>query len=63
MEIYPVKLEIYDEDMQAAKIETFDCCAAHIEVTMLVNAASWKELSEKIHEALISMKLEGDGKL
>ena len=60
MEIYPVKLEIYDEDMPAAKIETFDNCEAHIEVTMLVNATTWKELSEKIHEALISMKLEWD---
>lgn len=63
MEIYPVKIEIYDDDLPAAKVETFDNCDAHIEVTMLVTAASWKELSEKIHEALISMKLEGDGKL
>ena len=62
MEIYPVKLEIYDEDLPAAKVETFDNCAAHIEVTMLVSAASWKELSNKIHEALLMMKLEGDGK-
>lgn len=63
MEIYPVKLEIYDEDLPAAKVETFDNCDAHIEITMTVNAESWKELSEKIQEALISMKLEGDGKL
>ena len=62
MEIYPVKLEIFDEDVEAAKVETFDNRHAHIEVTMTVNAASWKELAEKIHDALISMKLEGDGK-
>lgn len=60
MEMYPVKIEIYDEDMPAAKVETFDNCAAHIEVTMMVNAASWKELADKIHEALLMMKLEGD---
>lgn len=60
MEIYPVKIEIYDEDLPAAKVETFDSCAAKVEVPMLVSATSWKALSEKIYEALLAMKLEAD---
>ncbi len=54
---YPVEIEIYDDDKPIAKVRTFDECAASVEVSGLVSAATWPELAEVIRRALIEMKL------
>lgn len=60
MELYPVKFEIYEDDLPVATVEAFDESCANIKVTATTNATEWPKISEKIHEALKLMKLQGD---
>jgi len=59
-EIYPVKLEIFDEDVCYASVETFDTSAASVTIKQIINANEWPELAEAIHQALKACKLDGD---
>jgi len=60
MEVYPVKFEAYDCDMGVFQVEQFDEGAATVKISSVVNVALWDEISVKIRECLVAMKLEGE---
>lgn len=60
LEAYVTALEIYDDDLPVCKIKASDECSAQVDITTIVNAKAWPAISEKIHEALKQMKLQGD---
>ena len=57
IEAYPVKFEIMDEGECLAKVETFDVSAATVKIDTCVDDKSWPELSAKIQECLVLMRL------
>ena len=58
---YVTKVEIWDHmGFKMATIEAKDEAAAIVSIDMGVGAGDWPELSDKILDALKSMKLEGD---
>lgn len=60
LEAYVTAIEIYDDDLPVCKIKVSDECSAQVEITTIVNARAWPAISEKIHESLKAMKLQGD---
>ena len=61
IEVYPVKFEACeDNDKIVFTVELFDAASAEVEIKTLVTASSWDEISSKIKECLVAMKLEGD---
>lgn len=58
---YVTKVEIWDNyGFKMATVEAKDEAAASVNIEMGVGAGDWPELSDKILDALKSMKLEGD---
>lgn len=59
MKMYPVKFEIVDDIGELMCIvEAIDEAAAAVAVKQLVNEASWRELANRVADALKQMELE-----
>jgi len=59
IEAFPTKFEIYDDAKNAlATIEARDECCAEVKIDTWVNPQSWQEISAKILECLVAMRLE-----
>jgi len=63
IEIFPIKFEAYNEFGQLFKVEQFDEQSAKIEITEVVSASEWPEISAKIHDCLKQMKYGNTDKL
>jgi hypothetical protein len=57
-EAFPVKFEIHLDKEPAATVEVQDECCATVKIDAWVSEKSWPELSAKIQECLVLMKLE-----
>lgn len=60
IEVYPVAFEGYEDGEAVFKVKAFDEATAEVSIDTVVNAASWKEISNHIRECLLKMKLDGD---
>lgn len=60
LSLYPVKIEIYDVQEHVAIVEMFDETSANVTISTVVNVNSWPEILWAIHEALKSMRQQGD---
>jgi nitrogen regulatory protein PII-like uncharacterized protein len=59
MKLYPTKFECIDETgAPVFTVEMFDEAAATVAIKTLVNEHSWREVAEKVAEALKRMELE-----
>lgn len=64
IEICPTHIEGYDVEMKGLMFSVVaeDECTATVKLTMPVTVESWDEISAKVREALVLLKLEtGDG--
>ena len=57
IEAFPVKFEIFEEGEILASVETQGEGAAAVTIKAWVDAKSWPELSAKIQECLVLMRL------
>ncbi|MDO9313358.1 MAG: hypothetical protein Q7T97_02295 [Burkholderiaceae bacterium] len=64
IEICPTHIEGYDVEIKGLlfSVVAEDEACATVKITMPVTVASWDEISEKVREALVMLKLEtGEG--
>lgn len=60
MQLWVTHVECYDDDNELIfKVEAFDDTCASIEIFTVINGYSWREIAEKVSEALALMKLGG----
>ena len=62
IEIYPTKFEAYDADFKTAvfSIEALDECCATIKIDAAVCDKSWPEISNRVMECLVALRLGED---
>ncbi len=64
IEVIPVKIEGYDAEMKEGvfTVVAEDEASATVTISRCVNVEAWDEISAKVREALVMLKLEtGDG--
>lgn len=62
IEVYPVKFEAYDPEFKTGvfSIEAMDECCATVKIDTPVCDRSWPEISDKILECLVALRLGED---
>ena len=58
MNVYPVKFEAYDDTEPLFKVEMFDEDGATVTISSVITVELWNEISPKILECLLAMKLD-----
>lgn len=61
MKLCVTHVECYDDLLQELifKVEAFDDTCASIEIHTVIDGASWRQIAEKVSEALALMELGG----
>jgi len=62
IDVIPTKIEGYDAEMKEGvfTVVAEDEACAMVTISTAVNVASWDEISAKVREALVMLKLETD---